>query len=120
MVEDDQEHARRAVCFLQCLQDFRCGRRGKNIAYDADIQHALAHESAQGRLVSRPAKSNQCNLVCRLWPGTDHKLARFELYFVGICKGKSFQQFGSEIGRIIYELFMSMDIPPSFSGREST
>jgi hypothetical protein len=75
MVQHHQQHAGRAVGLFEGLEDLRRGGGGEDVAHHADVEHALAHEPAQRRLMPRAAEGHQGHLVLRLRPSADHQFA---------------------------------------------
>ena len=66
MVEHDEQHAGVAVRLAQGLDHPRRAGRGEDLAGHADVEHALADEAAERRLVAAAAEGDEGDLVLGL------------------------------------------------------
>ena len=107
VVQHDEQDARRAVQQLHRFEDLGPVGGGEDVADDADVDHALAHEPLQCRLVSRPAEGQDGDLVFGLRLGrTDHLLAD-ERDLVREGRAQAVQEFRGQVVGVVDELLHS-------------
>ena len=113
MVEHDVEHAFAFVGKFDGV-DARLGSGcGEHVAYDVDIDHALAHETLDGGLMSAAALRDDGHAVGAAEQLVDDQVLLAELEDVGVGHGQSLEQLGREVVGIVDELLHLHDAPPS-------
>ena len=70
MVKNDQQRTGFPIHFFQSLENVRSARRGKNVASNGNVKHAVSDKTADCGFVSGSAHRNDGDLVGRLGVGT--------------------------------------------------
>ena len=65
MVKNDQQRTGFPIHLFQSLEDVRSARRGKDVASDGNVKHAVSDKTADCRFVSGSAHRNDGDLVGR-------------------------------------------------------
>ena len=76
---------------------------GEDLAGHTYIEHAVAHETANRRLMAAAAQGNQCDLVFGLVLCPDDEVVGCQFDLVAMGKNETLQQLTYQIIRFVYE-----------------